>query len=680
MRRMSIKGLLLILAVASLVGAGLTLLLLSWQQQRMVGHLEVISSVDGPLLFQLQNIYAQGLQTEQATRNVILNPRDQKARDNFAAADRQFREALDAAKALARTDMARALADIEPRWNSSHAIKTRLMDLAASGEVQEAVRLLNTEETPLWREIKQVVLHAVAAQQEVSRANLKNIEDGEATVFRMFLIMAAISVVVLLGLIWFLVRGLGRGVSAIVAYARTIGGGDFSTTPATGLPREFADMAHSLIDMVRFLEHSLGYYQGIVRGMATPFVVVDAQENLQLTNDALMALIEQTGRPEEWYGQNVAHFFYGEAGRKTVLSQAMSDRQAIFREVELVSRRGNRRKVLIQATPLYNAINGSLMGSLCVYSDFTELRDREAQMLAQTERLQATARQAREIADTLADETEALERKVDSVRQGAGEQKDRIGETAAAMEEMSASVLSVAKSALDGVALADEAKTKAQAGADMVAGVVAAIGNVNALAEALRQDMGELGQQAEGIGKIMHVIADIADQTNLLALNAAIEAARAGDAGRGFAVVADEVRKLAEKTMAATGEVGAFIVAMQQSTHKNIAKTDETSQAILAGADQAKASGAMLGQIVGIVERSADQIRSMSSAAEQQSAAAEQIMRSTEEINRIATATSEAMVAASEAVAALAGQARNLESVVADLQNNQDQPAQAIAA
>ncbi|GKT22861.1 Chemotaxis methyl-accepting receptor like protein, partial [Aduncisulcus paluster] len=96
----------------------------------------------------------------------------------------------------------------------------------------------------------------------------------------------------------------------------------------------------------------------------------------------------------------------------------------------------------------------------------------------------------------------------------------------------------------------------------------------------LREELDNLGQQADSIGHIMSVITDIADQTNLLALNAAIAAARAGEAGRGFAVVADEVRKLAEKTVSATNEVGEAISAIQNGTASSISRMEETSKVV----------------------------------------------------------------------------------------------------
>lgn len=76
----------------------------------------------------------------------------------------------------------------------------------------------------------------------------------------------------------------------------------------------------------------------------------------------------------------------------------------------------------------------------------------------------------------------------------------------------------------------------------------------------------QLGASSSEIGKVVDVITTIAEQTNLLALNATIEAARAGEAGKGFAVVANEVKELAKETAAATNEISARVLAIQNDT------------------------------------------------------------------------------------------------------------------
>ncbi|MBU1231130.1 MAG: methyl-accepting chemotaxis protein [Proteobacteria bacterium] len=275
-----------------------------------------------------------------------------------------------------------------------------------------------------------------------------------------------------------------------------------------------------------------------------------------------------------------------------------------------------------------------------------------------------------EIVERITSSSEELSAQVEVMSRGMDLQRDRVGETASAMEQMNDSVISVARQAGEVAESANTAKTKAAGGADVVRRAQQAIGHVDSISLHLKENMQQLGKQAEAIGQVMNVINDIADQTNLLALNAAIEAARAGDAGRGFAVVADEVRKLAEKTMGATKEVGENIRAIQESSRRNIESMDKATQAISEATSHSNESAKALDEIVVISKSNAQQVQVIAGAADEQSGVSEKISAAIEEVNRVASETAEGMAQSVMAIGEVARMSAQLRSIIGELKSS----------
>ena len=289
-----------------------------------------------------------------------------------------------------------------------------------------------------------------------------------------------------------------------------------------------------------------------------------------------------------------------------------------------------------------------------------EARGKTEVMLAAADRLE-------EVANIVSSASNELSAQIAQSERGAMDQAARVTETATAMEEMNSTVLEVARNAGSASEVSAATRLKAESGAHVVEKAVEAIQQVERESQKLKSVMAALGDHAQSISRIMGVISDIADQTNLLALNAAIEAARAGEAGRGFAVVADEVRKLAEKTMASTTDVGSAIAAIQESASKSMEQVDLAVQGIERATEFANQSGEALHEIVAMVDNTADQVRGIATASEQQSASSEEINRSISEVNSIAGETARAMEEASRAVSDLAEQAQALTRLIEDM-------------
>jgi len=265
-----------------------------------------------------------------------------------------------------------------------------------------------------------------------------------------------------------------------------------------------------------------------------------------------------------------------------------------------------------------------------------------------------------EIVERITSSSEELSAQVELMSRGMDLQRDRVGETATAMEQMNASVISVARQAGEVADSAATARNKAAGGAEVVRRSQDAIGHVNTIALQLKENMEQLGQQAQAIGQVMNVINDIADQTNLLALNAAIEAARAGDAGRGFAVVADEVRKLAEKTMTATKEVENSIREIQERSQHAVSTMRETEKQVEASTDLSNRTGKALEEIMGRIDDVTSRVAQIATAAEEQSSAAEEINRNIEDIAGIAKESEEGAGQSASATRELAELAQQL--------------------
>lgn len=247
---------------------------------------------------------------------------------------------------------------------------------------------------------------------------------------------------------------------------------------------------------------------------------------------------------------------------------------------------------------------------------------------------------------------------------GLQDQSMQTNDVAAAIEQMTKTIISTTQHTTEAANAAKNAGKAARDGGKIVEETIDGMNKIAGVVTKSAETVQTLGKSSDQIGEIIQVIDDIADQTNLLALNAAIEAARAGEQGRGFAVVADEVRKLAERTTKATKEVAATIKQIQNETVNAVDSMQQGQEEIERGRHLANSAGESLKRIITESQEVVDMVTQVAAASEEQSATAEEIGRSVDKINNVTKESASGIQQIAKASEDLNNLAGNLEHLV----------------
>ena len=265
---------------------------------------------------------------------------------------------------------------------------------------------------------------------------------------------------------------------------------------------------------------------------------------------------------------------------------------------------------------------------------------------------------------TLAGAAEELSAQSVSSRSNTESQTSQTNQIAAAAQEMTVSIGEISQNAEAASKASRKSADTANDGGQVMQSALATMEQISAATSSVAEKINSLAQRSVEIGKVVSVIQEISEQTNLLALNAAIEAARAGEHGRGFAVVAGEVRRLAERTTAATHEIGATIKSIQDETHATLDVMQQSRAAVEHGLDETSRAHDSLDAIIESSRSVEQMIHLIATAATEQTAASAEISSSATGISSLAEENSRAACVTAGACNNLAELANELDGIV----------------
>ncbi len=250
------------------------------------------------------------------------------------------------------------------------------------------------------------------------------------------------------------------------------------------------------------------------------------------------------------------------------------------------------------------------------------------------------------------------------IAKGAQYGSDEVHSTAAAVDQMAASMKEVARHAEQSTDEAERALEHVRQSEEAARTTAEGMSHIDDAVTATAERMQSLESRSQQIVEIIGLVEEIASQSNLLALNAAIEAAHAGEAGAGFSVVAEEIRRLAQRSVASIGQVSEIVEGIVQETRLVSSAMEESLRESHAGRELSERAQENLKTIQGLVQNSAALATQIANASREQVQATGAVAATMQAIANVTHESSAGATETTKAVRDLVGLSERLTAAI----------------
>ena len=284
------------------------------------------------------NMYAQGLQMGQAIRNVMLDPENKRAYENYQNATAAFDNAGEQARALDQKTLKSGLPErLIALRAEQKMMHEQIFELLKAKQLEEAKGVLTKTETPKWREMRDIMVAEIKQLDEATPRLLAQLDEQQEASDRRSLIFTGGVIIFGILLAAVLLMRIARQARETERLVAAVAGGNLAVEFRAGNHDEFGSILTRVAMLRNRLHEAISLIHQSARSLdassqqltAASSATVEAAEAQSTAIASIAAAVEELSVSSDEMSSNARDALQAtDASAKATRDSAATSRQA----------------------------------------------------------------------------------------------------------------------------------------------------------------------------------------------------------------------------------------------------------------------------------------------------------------------------------------------------------------